>query len=140
MFEKTKKRVITDELATILPNEAATLIWEKFDTMLTYQAIKQPLVEIQIADAVEDGQLGFLFVQDGEESQELEGAYAGPTEFLGKALIVDIHDRVDGIYLDFADRLKAYLMTMPAPVGYPDAEWRRLTILGKYQAFVKANF
>lgn len=137
MFDKTKTRVINPELAAVLPKEAANLIWDMFDTMLAYQAIMDPVVTVQIADAVDDGKLGLYFVQESADGQELEGDYAGDEAFLGKGLTVEIIDHADVIYMDFAEMLKAYLNTMHAPIGWPDAEWDRQTIVKKYQIFAE---
>ncbi len=122
MFESTKSRVVTEELAKRMPEEAQTAVWGIFDTMMTYRAIVAPVVEIWFADDYTDEAVGVLFRQhDGDFQQEMEMPYSGDHSWLGKGLIVEIRDE-DNVVMDVSERLLQYEAAVAEEEANTDAE------------------
>ncbi|WP_447408633.1 hypothetical protein ACDP95_10180 [Weissella confusa] len=122
MFESTKSRVVTEELAKRMPEEAQTALWGMFDAMMTYKAIKYPEVEVWFADDYTDEIVGLMFVQhDGDVQQEMEMPYSGDHSWLNKGLIVEIRDE-DKIVMDVSPRFLAYEAAVAEEEANTDAE------------------
>ncbi|TGE75848.1 hypothetical protein [Weissella confusa] len=122
MFESTKSRIVTEELAKRMPEEAQTALWGMFDAMMTYKAIKYPEVEVWFADDYTDEIVGLMFVQhDGDVQQEMEMPYSGDHSWLNKGLIVEIRDE-DKIVMDVSPRFLAYEAAVAEEEANTDAE------------------
>ena len=122
MFESTKSRVVTEELAKRMPEEAQTAVWGIFDTMMTYKAIVAPVVEIWFADDYTDEAVVVLFRQhNGDFQQEMEMPYSGDHSWLGKGLIVEIRDE-DNVVMDVSERLLQYEAAVAEEEANTDAE------------------
>jgi hypothetical protein len=102
MFEATKSRRVTPELAALIPTEATDGIWAQLDLMLEHRAIVDTHVQVWFADDFTPQEIYIMFVQEHAlpQHQELVMPYTGNTDWLGKGLMVMIDDTDDESVMD----------------------------------------
>jgi hypothetical protein len=102
MFESTKSRRVTQELAERMPAVATDGVWAQLDLMLEHRAIVDSHIQVWFSDDFTPTEIYTLFVQEHAlpQHQELVMPYTGPTDWLGQGLMVMIDDTDDEIVMD----------------------------------------
>ena len=103
MYEATKRRHVSDQVAAIFPQAVTDQIFDVIKLMNKANQLVTAPVAIAFSDDYDDDELYALLIQgDLAPAQEFPLTYAGDKPFLGHGYILIVKDNPKAIYIDFS--------------------------------------